>query len=49
MKRRTEKQQKPIIKMAEEPTLEHCPHCRGMHIAGTVDRCPLNPNRPKPR
>lgn len=29
----------------QEPALEHCPHCRGWHQAGMVERCPQNRKR----
>ncbi len=31
----------------KEPWLEDCEHCGGSHLLGTVDMCPLNPNRPE--
>lgn len=30
---------------SEEPVMEACPYCFGKHQKGTVERCPLNPNR----
>lgn len=27
-----------------EPLLEDCPYCRGAHLAGTIEQCPLHPN-----
>lgn len=30
---------------SEEPVMEACPYCFGKHPKGTVERCPLNPNR----
>ncbi len=29
----------------DEPTLQKCPYCNGLHPAGQVKSCPLNPNK----
>ncbi len=32
--------------VVEEPTMEYCKYCRGMHPKGMIAQCPLyNPNR----